>query len=423
MVAFAFSGVYAIVDGLFVGRSIGDMGLAAMSVAYPITALIQAAGTGIGMGGAIRIAISAGRGDEKRGREYLGSTVLLLIFACLFVTLCLWFGCGPLLALFGAGGEIFRLSKQYADVIILGAVFQIMSTGLVPIIRNYDGALLAMTAMITGFVTNVILDYLFVMVCGYGMTGAALATLIGQAATMIICLLYLLIKEKLLTYGLFGLSVHTLKKIGIVAFSPFGLTLSPNLVVIVLNKGAFLYGGDKAVACYAVVNYVICVVQLLLQGVGDGCQPLLSFYSGAGKSKEVKQIRRLAVLFAEAVACGSIFLIYVFRRKFAVLFGVSSDVGETASKVLLIFAAGLVFAAFLRVTTSYFYAVKENILAYILIYGEPALLSLLAIFILPKLLGLNGIWLAMPVTQGVLTVVGIVLLYLGGGRRRSRSAG
>lgn len=409
MLAFAFSGIYAIVDGWFVGRNIGDAGLAAINIAYPIQAIVQAVGTGIGMGGSIQIAVSMGKGDGEEEDRFFGNTMLLLLGACFLTTLLLSLFHLPLLKAFGAEGITLAYGTEYIKIILLGAAFQVIGTGLVPVIRNCDGAVAAMAAMMGGFVTNVFLDWLFISVLSYGIAGAAWATIIGQMVTMLPCVFFLLIKGKMKNWSLLKPIPAVLGKILSVGLSPFGLTLSPNIVIIILNKGALAYGGAQAVACYAVVSYVVCVIQLLLQGVGDGSQPLIGRYYGAGEKKSVRTVVKMAYFFAFALAMVCMTVIFLLRERIPQFFGVSKEVATEVSRVLPVFLAGFLFAAFLRITTAYFYAVKKNSFAYILIYGEPVLLGLLVFFVLPFFWGLYGVWTAVPVTQAVLAVVGGLL--------------
>lgn len=411
MLAFAFSGVYAIVDGLFVGRSIGDLGLAAINLAYPVTAFIQAVGTGLGMGGAIQIAFALGREDDGAQRRFLGNTLLALGLACAVCTALLCAGLVPILRLFGAEGELLTLSAEYGRIIVLGASLQLLSTGLIPVLRNYDGAILAMFSMIAGFFFNVGLDYLFVMVLGWGMTGAALATLAGQAVTVVVSLLCLMKKGKLREAARARPCTAAFRRILTTGVSPFGLTLSPNLVIIVLNRSAIAYGGDRAVACYAVISYIVCVAQLLLQGIGDGSQPLFSRCHGAGEFGQVHGYRRRAYWFSFGVALFCMGLLFALRVGLPTWFGASPQAVGDVAAALPIFLAGLLFAAFLRVSTSYFYAVGDLLPAGVLIYGEPLLLLLLLTVGPPRLWGVNGVWLCVPLTQGLLSLAGALLLF------------
>lgn len=410
MIAFAFTGVYAIVDGFFVGRNVGDAGLAAINMAYPLVALIQATGSGLGMAGAIQIAINKGKKDEQKERLYLGNAVILLILAGIVLMAGLCAAHLAILRMFGARGDILAYAGTYIKIIAAGAILQVFSTGMVPLIRNYDGAMMAMGSMVAGFVTNIFFDWLFVSVKGYGIAGAAAATLIGQMVTVIPCLAYLLVKVRLIRYAIFKPAANTVRYLLLIAISPFGLTLSPNIVIMIINKSAIAYGGELAVSCYAVVSYVICVAQLLMQGIGDGAQPLIGRYYGSSDKKEMLHVRKMAYLFGGAVTIGCIALLYLTRFQMAGVFGVSESVERMYGTVILYFAAGLIFAAFLRVTTSYFYAVEQNMEAYVLIYGEPLILALFMIFVFPKTFGIAGVWAAPPFTQLCLALVGFILL-------------
>ena len=184
VLAFALSGVYTIVDGFFIGQSLGDMGLTAITLAYPVSALIGAIGTGLGLAGAIRFTILSAQGEEEQTRECFSGTTLLILLAGVLLTALLFGLAAPIQRLLGAGGDTLTLCVEYARVIALGAIFQLLATGFVPFIRNMGGASFAMVSMILGFLTNIALDYTFVWVLSWGMAGAALATIIGQAVTM-----------------------------------------------------------------------------------------------------------------------------------------------------------------------------------------------------------------------------------------------
>ena len=273
VLSFALSGVYAIVDGFFVGNSIGDLGLSAVNIAYPIVAVIQALGTGIGMGGAIYYSI------------YLLTISVFLLN-------------GTLLRLLGANGELLALGKEYIAVIALGAALQVIGTGLVPFIRNHGGSLYAMVSMIAGFVTNIILDYLFVWVLEQGVAGVAWATIIGQGMTMLIALAYLLRNRQFtldIPFAKFGKVPASIIKIGI---APFGLAMSPNISLIIINRFSIFYGGESAIATYACIAYVICIIYLILQGAGDGSQPLLSQHYGEKNFDKLKSTRKMTYGFA-----------------------------------------------------------------------------------------------------------------------------
>lgn len=386
ILSFALSGVYAIVDGYFVGNSIGDIGLSTINVAYPITAFLQAVGTGIGMGGAVYYSISRAEQKEKRAMEFMASSLWILIISSILFTFLTYIATTPLLRLLGAEGQLLALGEEYTKIIALGAGLQIIGTGLVPFIRNHGGPFYAMVAMIAGFVANIILDYVFVWKLGQGIGGAALATVIGQGITMLIALVYLLRKK------LFTLAVPIRKlanysksiiKIGV---APFGLTMTPNISLIIINRFSIYYGGDQAVAVYACIAYIICIVYLILQGVGDGSQPIISQYYGAKQIHRLKEIRKLAYGFGLLLAALSCIIMYVTKDYIGILFGSSPEVNAEISKILPLFLISVPFVAICRVTTASFYATEESAFSYILTFIEP-IFMLVFMFILPPLFG------------------------------------
>lgn len=412
MLAFALSGVYSIVDGFFVGNSIGDRGLAAINMAYPLTALIQSAGTGIGMGGAVRYSICDGAGEHKRKYEYFSISMILLLAASVLLTAVILAGGPAILTLFGAQGEIFELGVEYIRFIALGTVFQMFATGLVPFIRNMGGVIAAMAAMIAGFVTNMILDYVFVWALPYGIAGAAIATVIGQAVTLAVCLGYLVMRKTKVLVSVRSSWKTVAKEVLLVAISPFGLAFSPNITLILVNRSAATYGGDQAVTTYATISYVAWIVAALLQGISDGCQPLLSVCQGEGDQKKVCQVRNMGYRFAATVSLVCMGMLYLVRYQVALLFGASPATVENTGQVLPIFIVGFLFLSFARVTTAYFYATEKNVLAYLVIYGE-SLLLFAFLMICPPIMGITGTWLAVPLSQAaVMLLSGGLLFYL-----------
>ena len=151
MLAFAFSGVYSIVDGLFVGNCVGDVGVSAINVAWPLVVLVQALGTGIGMSGAVNLSISKAAGDEESERRYLGNTLVILAITAVVFTIVLSFTYPYLVHLFGGRDEIEVYANEYIKYLMWFAAVQMVSTCLVPIVRNYVGAMVAMGVRVRAF--------------------------------------------------------------------------------------------------------------------------------------------------------------------------------------------------------------------------------------------------------------------------------
>lgn len=410
MLAFALSGLYGIVDGFFLGNEMGDAALAAINVAYPITAFVQALGTGIGMGGAVQYTIHKAQKKTLDAAKCLGTTLLLLVGSGVVLTPLLLIKNIPMLKALGLQGDLLFLGNEYITWIAVGTLFQILGTGLVPFMRNLGNAYISTVAMVIGAIFNITFDYLLIWVFHQGMKGAAIASVMGQVAAFLISIGYILWKKERIIFKKVPLSL--VKKILLVACSPFGLSFAPNITLILVNLNAVAYGGEFAVTCYAPISYITYTVMLLLQGISDGCQPLVSLFYGKGEEIEARKIYKMSRNFS--IFVGILFMIAViWQGKVVVsIFGSSAQVTEYVLEVLPIFLLGMAFSGISRAVISYFYATEKNIRAYILIYGEAVLLAIL-LFILPKIFGIMGTWVSIMLSQILVAMMSQVLLGVG----------
>ncbi len=409
VLSFALSGVYAIVDGFFVGNSMGDIGLSAVNIAYPIVAVIQALGTGIGMGGAIYYSINKAEKNEERAREFTAGALWVLIISSIILTVSVFFLNSPLLGLLGARGQLLSLGEEYIAIIALGAGLQIIGTGLIPFIRNHGGSFYAMFSMIAGFVTNIILDYLFVWVFGQGVAGAALATIIGQGVTMLIALAYLLWKKQFtlnIPFSKMGTVSAAIIKIGI---APFGLAMTPNISLIIINRFSISYGGEHAIATYACIAYIICIIYLILQGVGDGSQPLISRHYGERDFKKLRNVRKLAYGFSMLLSVIGCIVMFATRGSLGILFGASNEVNAEIANIMPVFLVSVPFVAINRITTASFYATGKSAFSYILTFIEPLFMLALMLILPPLFGGQIMIWWSTVFARILSAVLAIVL--------------
>ena len=410
--SFALAGIYAIVDGYFVGNSLGDLGLSVINISYPIVAVMQALGTGVGMGGAIYYSIFTAKKMNSMAYEFIAGSMWLLLAVSLVTTVGVLYGNKFLLELLGAEGKLLSLGMEYIEVIALGAFLQIVGIGLVPFIRNCGGSFFAMLTMVAGFATNIILDYLFVWVWDWGLVGAAWATVIGQGVTFAVAFVYLLYKNLFtfkITWENLNRVLFSILKLGV---APFGLALSPNVSLVFVNRFSMSYGGEEAVAIYACIAYVTCVVYLILQGVGDGSQPLLSHYYGASNWKSLQKYKHMAYGFGLTLAlCGSI-LIYITKDSLGMVFGTSEFVNGEIGRIMPIFLLSVPFVAVLRITTACFYATEKSFLAYILTFTEPLLLLLFMLILPPLFGGQIMIWWSTVLARVFSAILALALMKL-----------
>lgn len=412
IIAFALSGIYAIVDGYFVGNTIGDAGLSAINIAYPIVALIQSVGTGIGMGGAVYYSINMAEGNHQKAKQFIAASWWLLIAASIIFTLLTFFSAHTVLTLLGADGLILDYATSYIKIIALGTILQIGGTGLIPFIRNFGNSSFAMIAMLGGFATNIILDFLFVWVYSLGITEAALATIISQGVTLLIALLYSILKKNLV------ISVNKVefsnlcKSIFKVGLAPFGLALTPNISLVIINRFSASYGGEQAITTYACISYIVCIIYLILQGVGDGSQPLMSQYYGEHKEKDLAEVKRMAYIFAIILAFIGCAIMYLGRWHIGTLFGSSDAVNAETAKIIPIFLISVPFVAITRISTAGFYATEKAVSSYILTFIEPVLMLVLMLILPPLLGGQIMIWWSTVFVRIISAVLAIFMTKL-----------
>ena len=238
----------------------------------------------------------------------------------------------------------------------------------------------AMIAIIGGFVTNIILDFVLVWLWNCGMKGAAAATVIGQLVTILIAICYAVSKRKFylrVSSQNISKAAGNIIKIGI---APFGLALTPNISLVMINRFSASYGGDKAIATYACISYIICIIYLVLQGVDDGSQPLISKYYGSNDKVSLKSIQKMAYLFAFCLAIIGVTVMFLIRTKIGTLFGSSEQVNTEIARIMPIFLISIPFVAVTRIATATFYATEKSMLSYILTFIEPVLMLILPHF-------------------------------------------
>ena len=408
VIGFALSGIYTIVDGFFVGHSMGDIGLAAVTVGFPISAFIQAIGTGIGIAGGIQYSISLAKNNKKQSLEYFTATTVIMVILSIILTGVFYFFASPILFTLGATGTILDMAVEYVTVIALGTACQLLATGIIPFVRNMNGAKFAMGTMILGFSTNIVLDYLLVWVIPMGMFGAALATVIGQLASLL-ALIFFIVKHNYKLVKLTELNIFKVaKQLFSSALSPFGLSFSSQLTLLFMNKFLFMYGSGQEVAVYGCIDYILSIVYFLIQGVGDGSQPLISFYYGKKDKEKEAFISKMAYYAAFIITIAFAVIVYLRIDRIGFLFGASAETNAEVIKYLPWFLITLLLLCFSRISTTYFYATEKNGLSYILVYGE-TIWAVVLLIILPKFLKLTGVWLAIPLSQVIIFIIAVVM--------------
>lgn len=408
MVTMFLQSAYSLVDGLFVSNLISETALAAINVAWPIMAVVTAFGTGIGCGGAVIMSTRQGQGRDDESNIARANVIVALLVAGILNTIVFLALLTPLLQLMGAEGELLRLATIYARVMVAGGSLQVLSCGLTPLLRNDNKTVSAMLIMVSGLFINLTLDYVMMAVFGMGIAGAAIASLAAQGFTTVCCLILLICKRSNpLRLSQFKMRAEYWKKIFVTAISPFGISLTPSLLILYHNVACLATGNDLAVSAYALISSTVGSYRILLIGVAEGIQPLVSYANGAGDIGAIRRIRNKGIATAITVSV----LLFLFTigtaRFYPTIYGYTDEAAVIGVHAVLVTAPQLIFTGLVRVTNSFFYAVGKDRYSLFMIYFDPIIMTPIVISILPRLLGLDGIWLTADVTQFALNVVAL----------------
>lgn len=404
VISMVILGTYTNIDGFFIGNAAGDNGLAAINIVWPFVAFIMSLGTGIGIGGSVMVNKLRGSGRENEAESAKKATVLTLFAAGIVLSLILFPLYSPLLKLMGADGQVLEYSENYSFVICLFAVIQVVSGGIVVILRNDGKTYLSMILGAVGLVIHLVLDILLVK--KYTLYGVAVSTVVAQAAVMIIGLIA--VKYKKGTKFNKKYMPEILKR----AIAPFGVNFVSSLVLLFTNYFAMVKGGPAAVAAYAVMSYAVYTFDYIFQGVCDGVQPAISFCCASGDDSERHHAMRVSGITIGITALCCIALTPILIKIMPILFNVSPEANKIMVTGFMIYAFSYPFKATVKYICSYYYACGEMLVSSVLTFLDPLFLTPLLLIVLPKFFGINGIWLAMTLTQIILSVIGLVTAFV-----------
>lgn len=401
VISMVLVGAYTNIDGLFIGNAAGDEGIAAINIVWPIVAFITSIGTGIGVGGSVVVGNLQGKGETERAASARRTALFLLLIVGVVATLMLFFCYSPLLKFMGAEGKVLEYAENYAFVISIGAIFQILGAGLVVLLRCDGKTGLAMLYTAIGLVIHILLDWL--LVDQFVLYGVAISTVAAQGAVMAAGLFSYRIRWKKPFKCKFGLEIIRS------SFAPFGINFVSSLVLLFTNYFALQTGGTSAVSAYGVMSYAVYTYDYVFQGVCDGVQPVISFCNGAGDAEQEKKTVRIVVVLLAVLAAAFALITPVMIWCLPKLFAVSAQAEEFMLQGLIIYAFSYPFKAGIKFICAYHYSNKRAWQANTLIYLDPLLFTPLLLMFLPQLFGINGIWLALPLTQALVFIVGVFL--------------
>ncbi len=414
IVGMLVNALYNVVDRIFIGLGVGPLGIAGVTVGFPIMIVQMAFGMLIGMGATALISLRLGEKKKEEAERILGNALSLLVLVSLALAAAGLIWLRPLLALFGASPAIMDQGREYLGVILAGSVFMGVGFGMNGFIRAEGNPRTAMLTMLIGAVLNTLLDPLFIFVFHLGVRGAAIATVISQAVSAAWVLGYFLRGRSLLKLRLPNLRLRREIASGIVAlgFAPFAMQLAASVLNAMLTRQLQHYGGDLAIAAMGIFFSLNMLIFMPVFGINQGAQPLIGYNYGARRFDRVRQTLRLAVAAATAVMLAGFaavelfpsFLLRLFSRDSASLLAI----GVPALRICM---AALPIVGFQVVAASYFQAAGKARLSMLLMLSRQVLLLIPAILILPRFLGLMGIYYSVPLADvGSALLTGACLL-------------
>ena len=409
VISMVLVGTYTNIDGFFIGNVTGDDGLTAINLVWPIVAFITSLGTGIGVGGSVILNQMRGRKDHDAAERVKATMIFLLAAVGIAASILFKLTYKPLLALMGARGQALSYAADYADIICIGAVFQVMGSGLVAVLRNEQKTYFSMACCVVGLMVHLVLDML--LVDTYKLMGVAVSTVVSQAVIMILCLFALGLRKRA------KIDPAYLWKILAGSTSPLGINFVPSVVLLFTNYFALKAGGTAAVSAYAVMSYAVYTFDYIFQGVCDGVQPMISYCCGAEDYRSERRILRSSAVILGAFSVIFVFLTPALISAMPKLFAVSDAAEEMMRRGFILYAVSYPFKAAVKCICSYYYACGKTKISNVLIYIDPVLFTPLSLFVLPQWFGINGIWLSLPLSQGLVAILGALTLV---GNRKER---
>ncbi|MCL2130537.1 MAG: MATE family efflux transporter, partial [Treponema sp.] len=291
--------IYNIVDRIYIGQSIGAIGIAGIGVVMPIMMIIQAFSMLVGIGANSLFAIRMGEGKSDEVEKIMGHAfTLLFLFPAFCIIACMVFMEPILRGIMKVSDQIYAYSESYLRIILYGAIFSAMSPGITHFIRSDGHPKTSMLVQVVGAVSNIILDPVFIFVFGWGVAGAAWATIISQFISFVFVMAYFSSKWTRLRFRFknMKLGAKLSGKILAIGFAPFIMQFSMSLVGILQNATIIKYGGDDALAAMTIFFSLLIVVIMPLQGIGTGAQPIIGYNYGAKHYNRVKRCFKLALL-------------------------------------------------------------------------------------------------------------------------------
>lgn len=404
--------IYVLADTIIVGKGIGTIAVAALNIVLPLYNIFFGLGLLFGVGGSVLMSILRGEGDEKGANAYF-STSLVAMCVVLVLSLAFFTAFMEKIALvFGGTPETMPYIMDYMPYIVWGMGLFFFSSYLQTFIRNDGAPRLAMYAVVSGGVANIILDYVFVYNFNMGMAGAAIATVMGSGLTVVILLTHFFTKKNNLHFSLRGVRPSFIKNIILNGFASFLIEVASGVTIFVFNIQLLKYAGNTGVSVYSIISNTAIVVVCICKGINQAAQPLLSTNYGAGLYERTDKIRSLAVKVSIIICAVPVILGLVVPDFFTYIFiNPDSAILSMSAPAIRIYFVGFMMLGINMVFICYFQAILKNGYSMIICLMRGLILVVAFAYIFPLFMDVTGIWLAVPAAETITMLFGIYLIY------------
>lgn len=399
IISMLVSAMYNIVDQIFIGQGVGMLGNAATNVAFPVTTIATALALLLGIGGASNYNLEMGAGREQRASSIAGTALSTLVITGAVLALVVLLFLRSLLGLFGATTDVMPYAVDYLGITAVGLPFYVLSIGGNHIVRADRSPTYSMTCVLTGAVINTILDPLFIFGFGWGIKGAAWATVIGQVVSGILVIIYFgKFRKMYLETGMLKPSAECLKAIVSLGMASCINQIAMAIVQIVMNNilryygGLSVYGSDIPIACVGVISKVNQVFMAICIGISQGCQPIWGFNYGAKKYDRVRLAYRYSMIACTAIATVFFLCFQLFPHQIVSIFGTGSDLYfQFAERYLKIFMFMTFANGIQPMSSGFFTSIGKAKLGIVMSLTRQVLFLMPLIVVFSLIMGIDGV--------------------------------
>ena len=407
IVAMVASSLYNMVDSIFIGQGVGPMAISGLAITFPFMNLSGAIGACIGVGASTYLSVKLGQKDYSTAQHILGNSVVLkIITGIIFGALCLLF-LEPILRFFGATDNTLPYAREYMEIILLGNVFTHLYFGMNALLRAASKPKQAMYATIFTVVLNTALDPLFIYTFNMGIRGAALATILSQMTALSWQLWQFSKPKELLHFkrGIYGLKWSIIKNILAIGVSPLAMNACSCIVVIFINTALVRHGGDMAVGAYGIANRLGFLFFMIVMGINQGMQPIAGYNYGAQQLDRMLRVLKLSMTAATVVMLVGWLVGELLPWQCARLFTSDPELLKNSVRGIRINMIAFPLIGSQAVITNFFQSIGKAKISIFLSLSRQMIFLLPLLIALPPLMGIDGVWTAMPASDAIAFVV------------------